>query len=558
VREFVVTNAMGDGASTAAEVAKNSEVLNPKRRQFARSDDDAVVDKAKSAFQKDAFSIDFEALCVDLLPVVRDAIGRVWQHDHFADFSKNFKPNSLISESDVSALAAMRRMDPEVVQMVSTEFPLSSSVASESSPGQRIESKSTARWSADTATTAGPGVSGFQRPLATHETIGLEDVLRLMSRMQELTARRLRARERAVQAQFGVPEHCFWKFRGDLLHIGQIFESHDKDKDGSLEFPSTMRMLKQLGMQPYCPKQAAMIKNIWRKSDKDHNNKLRFCEFLDLMDMTRRNQQSGRTESLRRNFDKYDKDSSGRLDKCELEMVLKDAGLSMKTPEELDLIQRIIEEFDADKSGDISFQEYVELFQRIVERLFSWESEIALLFAKSIGLDRAKVEEYRFSFDKLDEDSSGKLSRNEVWQLLKLSVSRTLAKQELEDLIKELDRDDDGEICFHEFLQMMEMISLGQRTGEGVFARGLVFRVTDVNPLQVDKLLRTYPVTSAYLASLSPLEKQELLCKYLGVTPESDLRRALPEVIPDAARLVEYVRKKAKYAKPPSDFKVAP
>lgn len=54
-------------------------------------------------------------------------------------------------------------------------------------------------------------------------------------------------------------------------------------------------------------------------------------------------------------FKSYDTDSSGSIDSQELEAVLRSIG---ENPSASDLA-RIISEVDADKSGDISFEEFL-------------------------------------------------------------------------------------------------------------------------------------------------------------------------------------------------------
>jgi Ca2+-binding EF-hand superfamily protein len=76
----------------------------------------------------------------------------------------------------------------------------------------------------------------------------------------------------------------------------------------------------------------------------------------------------------------------------------------------------------------------------------SVEEMVALDAAASEGTEDA-IQEYMEAFQRIDQDGSGSLSPDELRQVMG-DLGEDMNEQELEDMIKEADRDGDGEIDY--------------------------------------------------------------------------------------------------------------
>jgi calcium-dependent protein kinase len=95
-------------------------------------------------------------------------------------------------------------------------------------------------------------------------------------------------------------------------------------------------------------------------------------------------------------------------------------------------VEEIFKSIDTDKSGVINYTEF-----------------IASTIDTKIYLKEEKLYE---AFKTFDKDGSGKISLDEVKQILKVQNDDTKA---IEDMVKSFDIDNDGEINYNEFLTMM-------------------------------------------------------------------------------------------------------
>lgn len=72
------------------------------------------------------------------------------------------------------------------------------------------------------------------------------------------------------------------------------------------------------------------------------------------------------------------------------------------------------------------------------------------------AFNEAQLREIRNAFDVFDKDHSGNISRAELAEVMK-SLGQNPTSEELDDVIKEVDLDNDGSIGFNEFVKMMEV-----------------------------------------------------------------------------------------------------
>lgn len=136
-------------------------------------------------------------------------------------------------------------------------------------------------------------------------------------------------------------------------------------------------------------------------------------------------------ESLRCAFELFDTDGSGAISSSELGAVMRKLGHE-PTQDELN---DVINEHDADGSGQIEFQEF------------------CVLMAEQMT-DANKEETLQAAFNTFDKDGSGYISRSELREVMK-SLGENLTDEDIDEMMNEADSDGDGTISFAEFVKMM-------------------------------------------------------------------------------------------------------
>ncbi|KAK3138922.1 hypothetical protein QOZ80_5AG0375250 [Eleusine coracana subsp. coracana] len=142
---------------------------------------------------------------------------------------------------------------------------------------------------------------------------------------------------------------------------------------------------------------------------------------------------SRRTDAeLERVFRKFDANGDGRVSRSELAALFAGVGHA-PTDDEL---ARMMEEADADGDGYISLAEF------------------AALMASAAGDEGAVEEDLRHAFRVFDADGNGVISPAELARVLRgLGEAATVAQ--CRRMIRGVDRDGDGQVCFEEFKIMM-------------------------------------------------------------------------------------------------------
>lgn len=130
-------------------------------------------------------------------------------------------------------------------------------------------------------------------------------------------------------------------------------------------------------------------------------------------------------------FSLFDKDGDGSITTKELGTVMR----SLKqNPTEAEL-QDMINEVDADGSGTIDFNEFLNLMARKMK-------------------DNDTEEELKEAFRVFDKDQNGFISAAELRHVM-ANLGEKLTNEEVDEMIREGDVDGDGQINYQEFVKVM-------------------------------------------------------------------------------------------------------
>ena len=134
---------------------------------------------------------------------------------------------------------------------------------------------------------------------------------------------------------------------------------------------------------------------------------------------------------FREAFQAFDKDGNGSITTKELGTVMRSLGQNLSEQE----IKEIIDEVDEDKNGVIDFQEFLSLMARKM-KIIDKEDEL---------LDAFKI---------LDIEGTGKISKYQLRYII-LSTESGFSGEEVEELLKKTDIDEDGYIDLNNFIKIL-------------------------------------------------------------------------------------------------------
>ena len=137
-------------------------------------------------------------------------------------------------------------------------------------------------------------------------------------------------------------------------------------------------------------------------------------------------------QEIREAFDLFDTDKSGFIDYHELKVAMRALGFDVKKEEVL----RILKEMDKDENGQIDFEEFQGI---MTEKITSRDPE----------------EEMEKAFQLFDEDGTGRVTLKNMRRIAR-ELGENLTDDELQAMIDEFDKDEDGAINLQEFKYIMQ------------------------------------------------------------------------------------------------------
>ncbi|KAF8481616.1 EF-hand [Russula ochroleuca] len=130
--------------------------------------------------------------------------------------------------------------------------------------------------------------------------------------------------------------------------IKEAFELFDTDKDGAVDYHELKVAMRALGFDL---KKAEVLKTL-RDHDKTGHGLLEYDDFVKIM--TERILARDPMEEIRRAFQLFDDDNTGKISIRNLRRVAKEIGDRLEDDE----LQAMIDEFDLDQDGEINEQEF--------------------------------------------------------------------------------------------------------------------------------------------------------------------------------------------------------
>ncbi|XP_051113958.1 calcium-binding allergen Ole e 8-like [Andrographis paniculata] len=147
-------------------------------------------------------------------------------------------------------------------------------------------------------------------------------------------------------------------------------------------------------------------------------------------------------DQVRQVFHRFDADGDGRISSQELIGVLKALGSSSESDTSPEDVAKMMEAIDTAEAGHINLQEFAAFC--------SPDSDPY----KPKSADAGGEKELREAFELYDRDQDGKISADELHQIL-TRLGETCSLQDCAGMIQAVDSSGDGFVSFDEFRKMM-------------------------------------------------------------------------------------------------------
>jgi len=127
-------------------------------------------------------------------------------------------------------------------------------------------------------------------------------------------------------------------------------------------------------------------------------------------------------------FGAFDRNQDGRLNFEDLRQGFADSGYAISNEDLKDMMQR----FDQDNDGALDFSEMLTVMAMLQKR------------AEDVG-------EMKKVFDLMDKNGNKRISKSELKRAMALYCDTVLSNQQVDDIMKDIDFDNDGYLSFTEF-----------------------------------------------------------------------------------------------------------
>ena len=167
----------------------------------------------------------------------------------------------------------------------------------------------------------------------------------------------------------------------------------------------------------------------------------------------------------RREFLKFDKDGSGKIDAAELKIAVRSLGLHISDAE----LAAMMAAADKDGDGEIDYVEFEAMIKNSADGASDWNLVRQTMGGEDAEEASAAILSLKDAFRKFDGDGSGAIDTAEL-KLAMEHLGLALSEAELTEMMASADKDGNGEIDIEEFEGMM------RATGEGAAVWGKIRR----------------------------------------------------------------------------------
>lgn len=225
----------------------------------------------------------------------------------------------------------------------------------------------------------------------------------------------------------------------------QAFKVFDKNRDGYIDEQELHQTMKELGVLLSMDDIKAMMK----KAGCQITGRIYYEEFVKLMiEEVHSSQSKGKSgeisdellRELKVAFSMVDKDGDGRITPRELMAVLSRLGFKSDDA----TVKKMISKYDTDGNGTLEFDEFHDMMKSKSEGVTRWERT---------KKTQTPPDTWK-AFKVFDRNSDGYISKTELYQTMK-ELGVKLSMEDLNEMMKEADINQDGRIDYAEFSKLM-------------------------------------------------------------------------------------------------------
>eukprot|EP00812_Abedinium_dasypus_P008782 NODE_2518_length_920_cov_266.449711.p1 GENE.NODE_2518_length_920_cov_266.449711~~NODE_2518_length_920_cov_266.449711.p1 ORF type:complete len:258 (+),score=97.20 NODE_2518_length_920_cov_266.449711:3-776(+) len=209
---------------------------------------------------------------------------------------------------------------------------------------------------------------------------------------------------------------------------------------------------------PRDPAEQQIVREQFQRFDSDRDNKIYFKEFLFLLEALRTMKLEQDQVINKELFAVCDKNGDGCLSLAEVAGLLAHLGIQATCAEDQMELKRLIDNVDADGSGDITFDEFEVLVEAIQCRFRARARSRQQVLARDLGLSEREVCELRRVFFELDEVGCGYLSVDQCRQALNM-LKHQMSSHDLNDLIHKTSHGT-GRLDFEAFMVFLTKVAV--------------------------------------------------------------------------------------------------
>lgn len=235
----------------------------------------------------------------------------------------------------------------------------------------------------------------------------------LVGRAREHHQRIIRASISAITKEHLLDDSDMQQHWDEVVLLHEGFLNADRNGDRLLEWDEAVTALIEHGLFPHDVAARLQVLRVYKKVDTDADGKIGFREYLHLVRCVRRTQMEQEEQGLRDMFQRLDKDHSSSIDILEISTLLGELGIQPRCHEDQWEIRRLLDDIDVDRSGELSFEKFAALIQRLQGRLSAAVRRRQQLLAHKLGLDSRQLTELRILFFDLDKENRGFLTAPE-------------------------------------------------------------------------------------------------------------------------------------------------